>query len=92
MANPVAQCEALFRRMLAKGKPVALEDASSSVRTPEGFDRRQFGCIPRTMAKSGEIVEAGFRQSRSAKCHRSTKRLWVLAENADASRRGQEYV
>lgn len=90
MANPLTKCEAIFRRLLANGKPTALEDASSCVRTPEGFDRRQFGCIPLRMSKAGLIVEAGFRHSKSAKCHRSINRLWVLAEFADAKQGGQD--
>ena len=84
--NHIAQAAAIFKRMLSKGKPVAFEDAAKCVATPEGFDRRAFGHIPAGMAKRGEIVEAGFRRSNSAKHNHGIKRLWVLA---DASKGGQ---
>jgi hypothetical protein len=85
--NHIAQAAAIFRRMLAKGEPVAFEDAAKCVKTPEGFDRRAFGHIPAGMAKRGEIVEAGFRRSVVSRAHQSPKRLWVLA---DASQGGMK--
>lgn len=86
--NPMAQAEAIFRRMLAKGEPVALEDALRIVVTPDGFDRRAFGSIPLRMQRDEEIVRAGFRDSKTAKHHGGTKKLWVLAD----SPRGQELL
>jgi len=77
--NPLAQAEAIFRRLLARGKPVTFEDASRSVVTLEGFDRRSFGSIPLRMMKAGEIIEAGFSRGRSSKCNKAIKRLWIAA-------------
>lgn len=79
-ANHLAQAEAIFRRMLAKGKPVAFEDAARCVVTPEGFDRRCFGSIPVRLRRDGLIVEAGFRRSVVGRAHQSPKRLWTLAD------------
>ena len=84
----MAQAEAIFRRMLAKGEPVALEDALRIVVTPDGFDRRAFGSIPARMRREDEIVRAGFRESKTGKHHSGTKRLWVLAD----SPRGRELL
>jgi len=78
--NHIAQAAAIFKQMLATGKPVAFEDAAKGVPTPEGFDRRAFGLIPRGMVKRGEIVEAGYRRSNSSKHNCGIKRLWVLAD------------
>jgi len=78
--NPIAQAAAIFKRLLAKGRPVAFEEAAKGVVTPEGFDRRAFGHIPAGMARRGEIVEAGFRRSAVSRAHSSPKRLWVLAD------------
>ncbi len=75
----MAQAEAIFRRMLATGKPIAFEDAARCVKTPEGIDRRAFGHIPARLRRDGLIVEAGFRLSKSAKHNCAIKRLWVLA-------------
>ena len=80
--NPMAQAEAIFRRLLAKGKPVAMEDALRLVVTPVGFDRRAFGSIPLRMHKQGEIVRAGYRDSKTGKHHSGIKRLWVLADSS----------
>jgi len=80
--NYMAQAEAVFRRMLGNGKPVAFEDAARCVRTPKGVDRRCFGSIPARMRGDGEIVEAGFRLSESAKHNSAIKRLWVLSGSA----------
>jgi hypothetical protein len=79
----MAQAEAIFRKMLSKGFPVAFEDAARCVETPEGIDRRCFGSIPLRMKKDGEIVEAGFRSSKSGKHNSGIKRLWKLAEGGD---------
>ena len=76
----MAQAEAIFRRMLAKGKPIAFEDAAQCVKTPEGVDRRAFGHIPARLRRDGLIAEAGFRLSKSAKHNCAIKRLWVLAD------------
>lgn len=84
--NPVAECKAIFLRLLQSGKPVALEDASRLVVASEGFERRAFGQIPREMARSGLIVEAGYRRSETSRANCAIKRLWVLA---DASGGGQ---
>jgi hypothetical protein len=78
--NPIAQAAAVFKRLLAKGRPVAFEEAAKCVVTPEGFDRRAFGHIPAGMARRGEIAEAGFRRSNSAKHNAGIKRLWVLVD------------
>jgi hypothetical protein len=78
--NYKAQAEAIFRRMLAKGKPVAFEDAARCVKTPEGVDRRCFGSIPARLSKDGVIVEAGYRRSNVGRAHKAPKRLWMLAE------------
>lgn len=82
MTNPnhYAQAEAIFRRMLSKGLPVAFEDALKAVETPEGIDRRCFGFIPAKLKKDGLITEAGFRVSANSKHNAGIKRLWVLAE------------
>ena len=80
--NPMAQAEAIFRLMLALGKPVALEDALRIVVTPDGFDRRAFGSIPARLHKDGEIFPAGFRESKTGKHNHGIKRLWVLADSA----------
>ncbi|MCC9600381.1 hypothetical protein LOC67_07395 [Stieleria sp. JC731] len=80
--NPEQQVEAIFRRLLHEGKPVALEDATKLVSTEPGFDRRIFGQIPQRMLRDGEIVEVGFRRSESAKHNSGIKRLWVLTEYA----------
>lgn len=84
-SNHVAQVAAIFKRLLAKGGPVALEDAAKCVPTPEGFDRRAFGHIPAGMAKRGEIIEAGYRRSNSSKHNCAVKRLWVLAGVKDGA-------
>jgi hypothetical protein len=78
--NYKAQAEAIFRRMLATGKPVAFEEAARCVKTPEGVDRRCFGSIPARLSKDGLIVEAGYRRSVVGRAHQSPKRLWMLAE------------
>lgn len=78
--NHIAQAAAIFKRMLANGKPIAFEDAAKCVTTPEGFDRRAFGHIPAGMARRGEIVEVGYRRSNSSKHNCAIKRLWVLAD------------
>lgn len=72
--------EIKFRHLLSTGKPVAIEDAAKSVVMPEGFDKRALGGIPRAMAKSGEIVEAGFRRGTSSRCNKAIKRLWVATD------------
>ncbi len=77
----MAQAEAIFRRMLAKGGAVAFEDAAKNVKTPEGVDRRCFGSIPARMHRDGVIVETGYRQSISAKHNHAIKRLWRLADS-----------
>lgn len=84
--NYMAQAEAIFRRMLAKGKPIAFEDAARCVITPKGVDRRCFGSIPARMRSDGEIVEAGYRRSVVGRAHQAPKRLWILAEASDAQR------
>jgi hypothetical protein len=78
--DPIAQAAAIFKRMLAKGRPAAFEDAAKCVTTPDGFDRRSFGHIPAGMAKRGEIVEAGYRRSVSSKHNAAIKRLWILVD------------
>lgn len=80
IADYMAQAEAIFRRMLATGKPVAFEDAAKAVKTPEGVDRRCFGSIPARLRRDGLIVEAGYRLSNSAKHNFAIKRLWRLVE------------
>lgn len=84
----MAQAEAIFRRILAKGEPVALEDALRIVVTLVGFDRRAFGSIPARMHRDGVIVPAGFRESKTGKHNHAIKRLWVLAD----SPRGRELL
>lgn len=79
--NYMAQAEAIFRRMLSKGKPVAFEDAAQAVATPQGVDRRCFGNIPARMHRDGVIVPAGFRESKLGKHNHGIKRLWVLADS-----------
>lgn len=86
-SNPTAAVEAAFRRLLAKGKPVAVEDAARDVSTPEGFDRRAFGSIPLQMLRDGEIVEAGFRRGVSKSCNQAPKRLWVATDLLKRPRR-----
>ncbi len=87
-SNPI-QCVAVnFRRLLATGKSVALEDAATNVWTPDGFDRRVFGCIVRAMQRDGEIVEAGYRRATSVRCNSGIKRLWVLANKQEGQSRG----
>lgn len=87
-SNPL-QCVAVnFRRLLATGKPVALEDAATSVSTPEGFDRRVFGSVVRAMQRDGEIVEAGYRRATSSRCNSGMKRLWVLVDKREGQSRG----
>jgi hypothetical protein len=76
----MAQAEAIFRRMLATGKPVAFEDAAKAVETDEDVDRRCFGSIPARLRRDGLIVEAGYRLSNSAKHNYAIKRLWRLAD------------
>jgi len=83
----MAQAEAIFRRMLANGKPVAFEEAAQVVVTPEGVDRRCFGSIPARLRRDGLIVEAGFKVSNSATHNRATKRLWVLVDSAKGGER-----
>jgi hypothetical protein len=78
--NYMAQAEAIFRRMLSGGKPIAFEDAARCVATPESVDRRCFGSIPVRLRRDGLIVEAGFRRSQVGKAHKAPKRLWVLAD------------
>jgi hypothetical protein len=78
--DPIAQAAAIFKRMLAKGRPVAFEDVAKCVITPDGFDRRAFGHIPAGMAKRGEIVEAGYRRSNSSRHNSAIKRLWILVD------------
>lgn len=78
--NPLIAIATNFRRLLAKGKPVAVEDAARDVTVPDGFDRRSFGCIPLQMLRDGEIVEAGFRRGISKSCNQAPKRLWVATE------------
>jgi hypothetical protein len=78
--NYMAQVEAIFRRMLSKGVPVALEDAAKCVETPEGVDRRCFGSIPRHLKKDGVIIDAGFRLSREERHNSGIKRLWILVD------------
>lgn len=84
--NYMAQAEAIFRRMLATGRPVAMEDATRCVVTPEGVDRRCFGAIPARLRREGVVVEAGVRRSNSAKHNRGIKRLWVLADTEGGER------
>ncbi len=90
--NPVSELDPLlllelsFRRLLATGKPTALEDAAQGITTPDGFDRRAFGCIPQKMQRDGEIVEAGYRRASSSRCNSGMKRLWVLANEREGSR------
>lgn len=86
--NPLVLLEARFRRLLSTGKPVALEDAAKNVTTPDGFDRRVFGCIVRAMQRDGEIVEAGYRRATSSRCNAGIKRLWVLADKREGQSRG----
>lgn len=78
--NPLIAIAANFRRLLAKGKPVAVEDAARNVNVPDGFDRRAFGSIPLQMLRDGEITEAGFRRGVSKSCNQAPKRLWVATE------------
>lgn len=79
--NPMAQAEAIFRRLLAKGNPVAFEEAARAVVTADDVDRRCFGHIPARMHRNGEIVPAGFRESKTGKHNHAIKRLWVLADS-----------
>lgn len=79
--------EIQFRHLLSTGKSVAIEDATKSVVMPEGFDKRAFGGIPRAMAKSGEIVEAGYRRGTSSRCNKAVKRLWVATDKLVAKPR-----
>ena len=78
--NPIVIAETSFRQLLATGKPVALEDATHGITTPEGFDRRAFGIIPRVMLRNGEIVEAGYRRGTSSLCNSGIKRLWIYLD------------
>jgi len=75
----IRQFLANFREMLSTGRKVAVEDASKQIETPDGFDRRIFGVYVAKMKRDGEIVEAGFRTSDTAKHHCGIKRLWVRA-------------
>ncbi|WP_461509052.1 hypothetical protein [Rhodopirellula baltica] len=79
----IAQAEAIFRRMLKSGKPVAFEDAARLVETDDDFDRRAFGHIPAKMHRDGEIVPAGYRESVTSTHHAGIKRLWVLAPSIE---------
>jgi len=90
MSNPLPQVEANFRRLLAAGKPVAIEDAAQGVPRPEGFDPRAFGAIPRKMVRDGEIVEAGFRQGKTGRCNQAVKRLWLTADALPDDAKGGE--
>lgn len=85
--SPIIRVEIQFRHLLSTGKPVAIEDATKSVVMPEGFDKRAFGGIARAMAKSGEIVEAGFRRGTSSRCNKAVKRLWVATDKLVAQPR-----
>lgn len=84
--NPMAEVKANFRRLLATGKPVAVEDAARDVETPDGFDRRAFGLIPREMKRAGEIVEARFREGKTSQCNQAIKRLWVAVNPGEVAR------
>jgi hypothetical protein len=87
LPNPLASVEANFRRLLATGQPVALEDAAEGIDTPEGFDRRAFGSIPHKMQRDGEILEPGYRRAASSRCNSGMKRLWVLATAREGNSR-----
>lgn len=67
-----------FDQCLAKGKPVAFEDAIKTFKTDDWFDRRGFGWIPLILHRDGEIEPAGFRESANARHHYGVMRLWVL--------------
>lgn len=79
-AAVLAQIEAIFRRMLSAGKPVAIEDARRSVRVPENFNPSCLGGIVRRMKDAGEIAFHGYRRSEAASRHAGIARLWVLAD------------
>jgi len=79
-ANYLAQAEAIFRRMLSRGRPVAFEDAARAVATPDGVDRRCFGSIPARLRRDGLICPAGFKLSEIARHNHGIKRLWILAD------------
>lgn len=79
-AAVLAQIEAIFRRMLAAGKPVAIEDARRRVPVPDWFNPSCLGGIVRRMKDAGEIVLHSYRRSDVASRHAGIARLWVLAD------------
>jgi len=85
---PILETELAFRKLLATGKPVAIEDTTQNIKFPRGFDKRSLGCIPRQMLRDGEIAEAGFRRGVSKSCNQATKRLWVATELLKINTRG----
>ena len=85
--SPILETELRFRKCLAMGKPVALEDATQTVDYPDGFDKRALGWITRGMERDGEIIEAGFRRGVSSSCNQAPKRLWVAVDPSTIYRR-----
>lgn len=81
-AATLARVAAIFRRMLATGKPVAIEDARWGVDMPEGFNPSCLGWIARQMQDAGEIVLYDYRRSVVGSRHSAPTRLWVLADKA----------
>lgn len=86
--DPLLSLEVVFRKLLATGKPVAIEDAGKIVETPEGYDRRSFGSVARKLLRNGEIVEHGYRRATSSRCNSGMTRLWVLANKREGQSRG----
>lgn len=78
-----AKSKRTFLKLLAKGHPVAFEDAIKHVETPEGYDRRGLSSIVTELIKSRVIVRAGFRQSHRPGHHNATKSLWKLARGVN---------
>lgn len=87
--SPELQTSREFLRLLAKGKPVAMEDATRRVSYPAGYDKRSLGGIVRQMQLEGRIVEAGFRRAKSSTCNSGIKRLWIATELLTNSREGE---
>jgi hypothetical protein len=85
--SSILETEIAFRKKLATGQPVALEDATRDVDYGDGFDKRTLGVIPRCMQIDGEIVEAGFRRGISLSCNSAPKRLWVAVDPSTIFRR-----
>lgn len=88
--SPILQTEVAFRRLLATGKQIAVEDATTGIKYPDGFDKRTLGVIPRCMQMDGEIAEAGFRRGVSSSCNSAPKRLWVAVDPSTIYRRQRD--